>query len=139
MSKYDDDKVQFANRFYLQTRAKVNQNDNEDVNFSTIQTLYIVIGIMQLFIMPLFGILGGWSSVTVKKIVKDYIENHDTYKTLLSKFNCIEVYSKIVILGFIMFIFIPAMVELHNYCEETFNSNTIATIHVVFLSSPHCQ
>ena len=115
----------------MQTHAKVNQNNDEDLNFSTIQGLYILIGIMQLVIMPLFGMLGGWSSVAIKKIVKKYTEGHDEFKNLLSKFNVYEFYSRILLLVSIMIIYGAAMAQLHDYCEETFNSSAIATVHVV--------
>ena len=115
----------------MQTHAKVNQDSDEDSNFSTIQLLYVLMGIMQLVIMPLFGMLGGWISLAVKKIVKKYTKGYENYRSLLFRLNLYEFYSKIVILVFIMFFYISAMVQLDNYCEETFNSSAIAIVHIV--------
>ena len=115
----------------MRTRAKVNQDSDEDSNLLIIQLLYAHLGKMQLFIMPLFGVLGGWISLAVKKIVKKYTEGYENYRSLLFRLNLYGFYSKIVILVFIMIIYILAMVQLDNYCEETFNSSAIAITHIV--------
>ena len=131
-SKYSDDKIQFASRFFLQTHPKVNQNDDSDSNYSTILTLYLCMGFMQIVIIPLFGLLYVWSITIAKNVLVKLTDQHEDYTALLTIFNYHEFYSKLVIFMFIVGVYIAAMVELSRYSEETFNSSAVAIIHIIF-------
>ena len=84
--------------------------------------------------MPLFGLLGGWIVLIIKKAIKKLSQrDKDTGKNF-SAFIVYGFYSKIFVLILIIVIYILAIVELIKYSQETFNSITIGVVSVVLSS-----
>ena len=84
--------------------------------------------------MPLFGLLGGWVGLMIKLTVKKLTKNDERFGKHLNTFIIYELYSKIIVLMFLMIIYSLAVRELIKYTEETFNSSGIAVTSIIFSS-----
>ena len=107
------------------------QTDDNGENYSTIRGLYTFMGIIPLIILPFFNLLSGWSILALKRIVWKYTEHNKRYKILLSQSNYCEFFTKVLVFCGILYTYIIAMIKLHEYCIETFNSGTITFLHVI--------
>ena len=84
--------------------------------------------------MPLFSLIGGWIDYIIKKKLKEFTENDENLRKRLYKFIIYEFYSKTLVFGVIIFIFIAALMELTDYSKETFNSAAIAVVNIILSS-----
>ena len=124
-------------RFYIQTNTNLNQQQNPDDNennYFTIYSLHVAIMFLQIILMPLFSLIGGWIDFIIKKKLEKFTKNDENLGKRLHKFIFYEFYSKTLVFFVLIFIFIAALMELTDYSKETFNSVTIAVMNIILSS-----
>ena len=96
-SKYSE----LLSRFYLQTDSKINLEhtpDDQERNFSFIYRLHIGILFLQMIMMPLFGLIGGWIIFITKRIIKMLIKDNKKKKNIYTDLHSMNFTQKLTCL-----------------------------------------